>query len=261
MTATDRPTTRICSHTAEAIYIRGRNLVEDMIGRMTFTEMTFFAVMGRAPSGAEVAILDAVLVTLMEHGMTPSTIAARLIYMSSPEALQAAVAAGLLAVGDRFVGTMEGAASLLEEIATAAEGAASAARRIALAHHGERRPIPGFGHPFHKPDDPRTPKLLAVAEGQRVPGAHIGALRTLSAAIDEVRGRHLTINATGAVVAVLLEIGVPARLMRGFALLSRTAGLIAHIGEEQEVATARHIWAAAEAAVPYDGDAPARRTP
>jgi len=95
-----------------------------------------------------------------------------------------------------------------------------------------------------------------------VPGAHIGALRALAAAIDEVRGRHLTINATGAVAAVLLEIGVPARLMWGFALLSRTAGLIAHIGEEQEVATARHIWAAAETAVPYaSGNAPIRRTP
>jgi citrate synthase len=192
-----------------------------------------------------------VLVTLMEHGLTPSAIATRMIYASTPESLQAGVSAGLLAVGSVFVGTMEGCAALIERILAAPDKNA-AAREIADEYRSARRPIPGFGHHMHKPDDPRTPKLFAIAESQGVSGDHIAALRSLSVAVDERFGKHLTINATGAVAALLGEIEFPAPVMRGVAVISRSAGLVAHIAEEQQTPSMRYMWELVEEGVPYD---------
>jgi citrate synthase len=116
-----------------------------------------------------------------------------------------------------------------------------------------KMPIPGFGHPHLKPDDPRAPRLIAVAEEAGVPGRHIRALRLLAKEVDAAWGRHLTINATGAVAALLGEIGVPQEVMRGIAVVSRAAGLVGHIREEQLDPAARHIWGVVDAAVPYAG--------
>lgn len=248
-----KPSTRIGRHTVDKIYIRGESLVDDLIGKLSFTEMMYFQLMGAKPTAAQTKILDAVLVTLMEHGITPSVIATRMIYDSCPEAVQAAVAAGLLGVGSTFIGTMEGCAANLEEILSAPEGEAARAKAIAQRVRAARKAIPGFGHPHHKPDDPRSPRLLQVAEEAGVPGRHIRALRLLAKEVDEAWGRHLTINATGAVAALLGEIGIPQPIMRGIAVISRSAGLVGHIREEQQVSTARHIWDAASEAVPYAG--------
>ena len=119
MTSNIKPTTRLCTHSSDAITVRGADLVDDLIGEITFTEMTYFAITGRRPTPAQTRILDAVLVTLMEHGLTPSAIAARMVYASTPESLQAGVSAGLLAVGSVFVGTMEGCAALIERMLAA----------------------------------------------------------------------------------------------------------------------------------------------
>jgi citrate synthase len=249
------PTTRIAHHTAEAIYVRGASLVDELIGKLTFTEMMYFQLMGERATPAQAKVLDAVLVTLMEHGITPSTIVSRLIYDSCPEAVQAAVAAGLLGVGSTFIGTMEGCAKNIEEILAAPEGEEARAKAIALRVRAAKQPIPGFGHPHHKPDDPRSPRLIAVAEEAGVPGRHIRALRLLAKEVDAAWGRHLTINATGAVAALLGEIGIPQPVMRGIAVVSRAAGLVGHIREEQLDPSARHIWDAASSSVPYKGEA------
>ncbi len=246
--------TAIAYHTDDAIFIRGANLTDDLIGQMTFTEMIFFHLTGRHPTAGETKIIDAVLVTLMEHGITPSVISARLTYMSAPEAMQGAVAAGLLGVGSQFVGTIEQAAALIDEILGAHEPAAVTAEAIARRHRTARMPVPGFGHHLHRPDDPRPPKLLAVAEAAGVPGRHIAALRALSAAVDRVFRRHITINATGAVAAVLGEIGLAREIMRGIAVISRAAGLVGHLREEQTCPGGRALWQAAAAALPYDSD-------
>jgi len=249
-----KPTTKIAHHTTEAIYVRGASLVDDLIGKLTFTEMMYFQLLGERPTPAQAKILDAVLVTLMEHGITPSAIASRLIYDSCPEAIQAAVAAGLLGVGSTFIGTMEGCAKNLEEILAAPEPQRqAAARAIAQRVRAARQPIPGFGHPHHKPDDPRSPRLFQVAKEAGVPGAHVGALRMLAAEVDIAWGRHLTINATGAIAALLGEIGVPQEVMRGIAVVSRAAGLVGHIREEQLEPSARHIWDVVSESVPYSG--------
>ena len=244
------PRTQLCSHDEKAIYVRGRSLVDELIGGMSFTEMTYLAVTGRVPGETETRVLDAVLVTLMEHGMTPSAIAARMVYSSAPENVQAGVSAGLLAVGSVFVGTMEGCADLIEQVRQA-DNREAQARAIATEHRTSRTPVPGFGHPFHRPDDLRTPRLFEVAGAAGVEGDHIAALKTLSLAVDEIYDRHLTINATGAIAALLGEIGLPARIMRGMAVLSRAAGLVAHIAEEQRDPAMVKMWQAAEHAVPY----------
>jgi citrate synthase len=253
MTTAEKQTTSIATATAEDVFVRGRSLCRDLIGKLSFTEMAYLQITGRAPSPRQAAVVDACLVTLMEHGLTPSVLAARLVQSSAPEALQAAVAAGLLGVGSVFVGTVEGCAALLERIA-AAPDATSEARVIADEHRAAMRPVPGFGHPVHKPDDPRTACVLAVAEAQGIAGRHAAALRSLAVAVDAASGRHITVNATGAVAAALADAGVPGEIMRGFAVLARCAGLVGHVHEEQHRPAMRAIWEAADKAVPYDGE-------
>lgn len=244
-------TTRIAKITADDVTVRGKSLTRDAIGRMSFTEMTYFHVVGRTPTPGQVRVLDACLVALMEHGLTPSSIAARLVYSSSPEAVQAGIAAGLLAVGSVFVGTVEGCATLLERIAAAPDPADEAAR-IAAAHAAEARAVPGFGHPQHKPDDPRSPRILQVATEAGVAGRHVAALAALARAVDAATGRHVTVNATGAVAAVLADAQVPTGAMRGLAILARCAGLVGHIQEERTHPAMRALWEGASAAVTYE---------
>lgn len=250
---TDAPVTRLCTHTLTSLHYRDADLVQDLMGRRSFTEVMLMQILGRMPRPVDLRITDVVLIVLMEHGLTPSAIATRLIYMSAPENLQGAVAAGLLAVGSSFVGTMENCARLLDRIVAAADPAAEAFA-IARQHKAAKTPTPGFGHHLHKPVDPRAYKLLEMGRAEsELQGDRIRALETLSKAVDEVAGRPVTINATGAVAALLGEIGVPTNVMRGFAVISRAAGLVAHIVEEQQSPSGRFIWDTVEQAIPYVG--------
>ena len=246
-------TTSISTHSNDDIFIRGKSLCKDLIGKVTFTEMLFFQILGRIPTKSESAVVDACLVTLMEHGLTPSALATRLVYSSAPEAMQGGVAAGLLSVGSLFVGTMEGAAALVERILVA-EDQKIESLLIAQEHRATKTSLPGFGHHMHKPDDPRTVYLFKLADAKGVSGAHIAALQTLSSAIDETYGKHITINTTGAIAAALGDCGVPAEIMRGFAIITRCAGLVGHIHEEQQKPAMRAIWEASDKAVSYKQD-------
>jgi len=241
------PRTELCHYNEKAVYYRDANLVSDLLGKVSFVDVFMKQAFGITSTPAQQAIVNAVLVVLMEHGMTPSVIAARMVYSSSPENLQAGVAAGLLAVASQFVGTMEPAAELLATIVHEQEhsgerAAQAMARQMAQDYRARRQPIPGFGHHLHRPDDPRALALLDLARLQGCYGAHCQALELLATEVDAVAGRHITINATGAVAALLGDIGIPARMMRGFAVLSRAAGLIAHIAEEQNDPSGRFIW-------------------
>ncbi|HEU5073282.1 MAG TPA: citryl-CoA lyase [Polyangiaceae bacterium] len=246
-------TTSLATSTAEDVFIRDQSLCHELIGKLSFSEMAFFLILGRKPTRAQHAVVDACLVTLMEHGLTPSAITTRLTYTSAPEAMQAAVAAGLMGVGSLFAGTTEGCALLLDRIVAAGVGADSEAERVAREHREARRPLPGFGHPLHKPDDPRALRLLELVEEHQLTGDHTRALLALSRAVDQAYGKHITINATGAIAAALGDCGVPSRIMRGFALIARCAGLVAHVHEEQQKPALRALWEAGERAVLYDG--------
>jgi citrate synthase len=249
-------TTRIATSDAASVTIRGKDLVGELIGQRTFTEMVYLLTCGREPGARETKVLDACLVTLMEHGFTPAALVTRITADSVPDQVQVAMAAGLLTIGSVFVGTMEGCAALLQE-GMASPDQAAFCTRIADEYLGSKRPIPGFGHPFHKPDDPRTPALFAVAQSAGVDGRHIALLQQLSRAVDARAGRHLTINATGAIGALLLEIGVPPAIMRAIAVISRCGGLAGHIIEERETRSARAIWKLTEENIPYAGTGPA----
>lgn len=240
------PHTSLCHATPDDIVVRGRSLPKELLGKTTFTEMIYFHLTGRDATPAQRVMLDACLVTLMEHGLTPSAIATRLVQGSAPEAMQGAVAAGLLGVGSTFVGSTEGCAELLARIAAAADARAEA---LAIARASKR--LPGFGHPLHKPADPRTVALLALARAHGLFGAHCQALELLSAAVDEVAGRSIVVNATAAVAALIADAELPFEILRGIALISRCAGLVGHIREEQQNPAMRALWEGAEAAVPY----------
>jgi citrate synthase len=248
----EHATTSLCTSTPDDVWIRGKSLCHELMGKVTFTELLYFQILGKMPSKPVVELVDACLVTLMEHGLTPSALTTRLVYSSAEEAMQSAVAAGLLCVGSRFVGTTEGAGALLERIVAAGDFDGEA-KRIAAECKAEKRSLPGFGHPFHKPDDPRSIRLLALAHEKGVAGVHVAAVEALSRAVDETYGKHITLNATGAVAAVLGDCGVPRDILRGFAVIARAAGLVGHVHEEQEKPAMRAIWEAGERAVPYDG--------
>ncbi|MEZ5834079.1 MAG: citryl-CoA lyase [Dongiaceae bacterium] len=251
MSSEQHSTTGIASHSTDDVFIRGKSLCKELIGQHSFTEVVYFQILSRMPTADQAALIDACLVALMEHGLTPSVLAARLTYSSAPEALQGAVAAGLLGVGSRFVGAMEGCAALLQRIVAAEDGAAEATR-IAVEHRSARTPLPGFGHPTHKPDDPRAQRLLELARMRKIAGRHVAAIEALSGAVDAAYSRHITINATGAIAAVLGDCGVPSEIARGFGLIARCAGLVGHLYEESQNPAMRAIWDAAERAVPYE---------
>lgn len=243
--------TNIASVRAEGVTIRGLDLVDDIIGKLGFTEMTYFLCAGALPTPPQTRVLDACLVTLMEHGWTPSSIIARVMADSVPHDSQVAIAAGLLSLGPIYAGTSEACARLL----LAGDAAPDPYRFCADTvrdFRTRRASLPGFGHPLHKPDDPRTARLLAVAKEAGVAGRYVAMLERLGHAVDAHFGRHITINATGAIAALLLEIGLEPGVMRGLAVVSRASGLIGHVVEEHKTHAARAIWSFAEHEIPYE---------
>lgn len=248
------PYTELCTHSLTSIHYRDANLAQDVLGQRSFTEVLFSQILGRPADADDLRVLDAALIAIMEHGLTPSAIATRMVYMSSPENIQSAVAAGLLAVGSQFVGTVENSAVLLRQLIDAPEGVEAAARSAVQRYREARQPIPGFGQHMHKPDDPRAAALLAIGrQHPRFEGRYLAAIAVLSREVDAAFGKHITINATGAVGTLLGELGVPPTLMRGFAVISRAAGLVAHVAEEQRIPSARHIWEVIDHEIPYRG--------
>lgn len=244
-------TTSIAHSDASTITIREKSLVDDLIGKCSFTNMLYFLTVHRMPTPTETRVLDACLVTLMEHGFTPSSLISRLVIDSVPGEVQVAMAAGLSSVGSVFVGTMEGCARILAHGIEAGGDLDAYCQRVVDEHRAAKRPLPGFGHPFHKPDDPRSPRLFEVAREAGIEGRYIDLLERLSAVFDRTLGKHMTINATGAMGALLLEIGIPVEILRGIAVVSRAGGLLGHIREEQERHSARTIWKLTEENIPY----------
>jgi citrate synthase len=237
MSTSDWLRTDIGTTTADAITVRGHDLAGELMGRVTFTELAFLLVQGRMPAPGETTLLDAVLVSLADHGLTPTVLAARLTYTGAPESLQGAVAAGLLGAGSVFLGVVEDAALFLADVVGRAEDDSAlraAADAAVAARLGTGRRVPGLGHPIHKVEDPRTPRMYAIAEGAGVLGPHLRALRMVAAAAAERTGRALPINGAGAAGAALADIGFAPHIVRGFALLARTAGVVAHLAEEME---------------------------
>jgi citrate synthase len=243
---------------ADRIVVRGHDLVEDLIGKVSLGDIAFLELKGRLPSKQESIVFNAITVTLVEHGMTPSAIAARLTYFGAPESLQGAVAAGLLGMGDRFGGSAEAAARMLQEDlplpagervgerAEKEEDLKALASRIVNDHKASKQPIAGLGHPIHKPVDPRTAKLFEVAAANGLSGRYVDLMQLVGVEATRVFGRELPVNATGAIGAIASELGISWRVCRGLAVMARAIGLVAHLQEEIEEPLAAEIWSRIE---------------
>lgn len=222
------PFTNISTAAADRIEVRGRDLTADVMGRLTFTEYFHLLVTGREPDEDERFFLDLLLVSIAEHGLMPSTLAARMTLAAEPESLQGAVAAGILGAGSVILGAAEQCARLLAD--ARGRGAETVVRELQAA--GRR--VPGFGHPLHEPLDPRAERILALADARGVSGAHVALARELRGLVAEIYGRPLTLNVSLPIAAVLLDLGYPPAFAKAVPILARTAGLLAHLLEEQE---------------------------
>lgn len=237
--------------TPSTITVRGKDLCDDLIGKIDLGSMAWLELTGQLPEPGQARLINAVLVTLVEHGLTPMALAARLTYMGAPESLQAAVAAGLCGMGTTFAGTTEGAARMLQEaLRGAPEGAVmeEVAARVVDSMMQAKKTIPGIGHPVHKPVDPRTPVLFAVARECGYHGRYVALIEAIAAQAEQRSGKSLPVNATGAIGAIACELGLDWRVCRGLSVMGRAVGLVGHLNEEVQQPIARALWEAAEAA-------------
>jgi citrate synthase len=213
---------------AERIVVRGKDLPNQILGHLNLGDMAFLELTGRVPDARESKLFNAMVVALVEHGITPSALAARLTYLGAPEALQAAVAAGLLGLGSVFVGSMEGVARILSEAVQNGKDA-----KTVLA---ENRRMPGLGHPLHKPVDPRTVRLFELARETGFYGKYCKLMEAVS------KEKNLTLNATGAIGALACELGLDWKIVKGLGVMARAVGLVGHILEETRSPMAEEIW-------------------
>lgn len=231
--------------TSDRIIVRGKDLCDEIIGHYDLGAFAYLHVVGRAPDPVQARLFNAILVTLSEHGVTPSVIAARMTYFGAPEAMQAAVAAGLCGLGSVFVGSTEGAARMLYDglgQSGSADNPDVRAEAVVAAFRARGEAIPGLGHPIHKEADPRTARLFALGRELGYSGRYVTLMRHIADAAARASRRTLPINATGAVGALCCELGLPWQMVRGIGVMARAVGLVGHILEEARAPIAPEIW-------------------
>ena len=249
------PVSHICQAYADRVEVRGRDLCGDLMGRLTFTGYFHLLLTGEEPTEEQRYFLDLLLIAIAEHGMMPTNVAVRMTLAADPGSLQGAVAAGILGCGTVVLGTSELCADLLVEAAGRVAGAAAMAHvtdEMAQAIRAAGGKAPGFGHPVHKPLDPRAERILELADARGVSGMHVALARSFRDAVAKAWGRPLTMNVSMPIAAVLLDLGFPPAAAKAVPLLARTAGLLAHLAEEQENPVGFLMASAAEEAITYE---------
>jgi citrate synthase len=247
------------SHIAQAypdrVEIRGRDLTGDLMGRLSFTEYFHLLLTGEEPTEDQRFFLDLLLVAIAEHGMMPTNVAARMTLAADPGSLHGAVAAGILGCGPVILGTSEECARLLEQaqarVESGADPAEVAAEAVAAIRAAGGR-VPGFGHPVHRPLDPRAERILELADARGAAGPHVLLARRFRDAAAEARGRPLTMNVSMPIAAVMLDLGFPSATVKSVPILARTAGLLAHLAEEQQLPLGFLMAGRAEEAIEYE---------
>jgi citrate synthase len=252
----EAPFTSISQAYPDRVEVRGRDLCDDLMGGVTFTEYFHLLLTGREPTDDQGFFLDLLLVAIAEHGLMPSNVAARMTLAADPGSLQGAVAAGILGSGPVVLGASEACARLLEQaqerVEAGAEPAAAASELVtAIRASGER--VPGFGHPLHRPVDPRAERIFALADARGVSGPHVLLARRFCDAVAMASGKPLPMNVAMASAAVMLDLGYASSTVKAVPILARTAGLLAHLAEEREQPLGLVMAHAAEQAVEYRG--------
>jgi citrate synthase len=249
------PVSHISQAYPDRVEVRGGDLSGDLMGRLSFTDYFHLLLTGREPTADQRFFLDLLLVAIAEHGMMPTNIAARMTLAADPGSLQGAVAAGILGCGPVLLGTSEECARLLEgarERVASGEAPEAVAGDITRAIHAAGGKLPGFGHPVHRPLDPRAERILELADARGVSGPHIELARCIRDAVAETWGKPLTMNVSMPIAAVMLDLGFPSSVVKAVPILARTAGLLAHLAEEQQQPLGFLMAGRAEASIEYE---------
>jgi citrate synthase len=249
------PVSHISQAHADRVEVRGRDLTGDLMGRLSFTEYFHLLLTGDEPTEEQRFFLDLLLVAIAEHGMMPTNVAARMTLAADPASLQGAVAAGILGCGPVILGTSELCARLLEEgraRVDAGEAPEQVGADLARDVRAEGGKLPGFGHPVHRPLDPRAERILELADARGVSGPNVALARALRGGAAEAWGRPLTMNVAMPIAAVMLDLGFPPAAVKAIPILARTAGLLAHLAEEQQQPIGFLMAAHAEEAIAYE---------
>lgn len=223
-----------------SITLLGTDLADDVMGKVGFGELAFWLASQRRPTPGETRVFEAVLAALADHGFTPTAIVTRLTYLSAPDSIQGALAAGLLGGGSRFLGVTEDCGRFLHNVLAGVQGPLPSddagwdalALETVTVERAARRFVPGLGHHVHKQGDPRTPRLFQITAEEDLFGPHLALFAAIGRVHAQVLGRTLPLNGAGVCGATLADLGLPLELLRGFALLARTAGLIGQLAEE-----------------------------
>jgi citrate synthase len=233
--------TALGASSRESITLLGTDLARDVMGSVGFGELAFWLATQRRPTPGEVRVFEAVLAALADHGFTPTAIVTRLTYLSAPDSVQGALAAGLLGGGSRFLGVTEDCGRFLHDVLRQAgelprpsdeQGWDALALETVRAQRAAGRFVPGLGHHVHKDGDPRTPRLFEIATEEGLIGPHLRLFAAIGRVHADVLGKQLPLNGAGVCGAALADLGLPLELLRGFGLLARTAGLIGQLAEE-----------------------------
>jgi len=231
------PHTAISTSSEQRIVVRGLDLSRDLIGKVNFGDYFFLLLTGQMPDAATSALVNATMVAIAEHGLVPSNQAARMTLAAAPDAMQGAVAAGILGAGSVVLGALETASKLflrVEAEAAAKHGGdlKAAAKAVVTDLRANKQIVPGYGHPEHKTADPRVAALFnlsaQVGGGQK----YVQLARIIESVIPEVTGKDLPMNVSAAIPAVLMGVNFPVTALKGVPMLARVASLIAHLNEE-----------------------------
>ncbi|MDR7523412.1 MAG: citryl-CoA lyase [Armatimonadota bacterium] len=223
--------TAVSTHDATRVVLRGHDITALMTGR-TFGQVAFLLLVGRLPTPGEAAVFEAMLVASSDHGPNPpSTSAARIIASGNRAAIEAAIAGGILAIGDVHGGAGEALMDLMAAALREHPDPRTAARQVVRSALAAGRRLPGFGHRTHTPADPRHVALFALARQHRIAGAGVAFAEAVQEELA-AQGRALPINVDGAMAALLYDMGLPAHLGKVVFIIGRVAGLAAHAMEE-----------------------------
>jgi citrate synthase len=247
-----RAVTSISTADANSITVRGHDLTSELMGNMSFTEYFHLLTTGRKPTETETYFLDLLLVSIAEHGLVPTNQVARMTYAADPGNLHGAVAAGILGCGTVVLGTTEICGEFLIDARKRIEAEGITMADIVTEARETSKRLPGFGHPIHKPIDPRTQRILSLAEEKGIAGTYVGLARAAEKAVGEVWGKPLTMNVSMAIPAVLLDLDFPRSVLKAIPILARTASLLAHLAEEVETPIGFTLAHNAEKGITYE---------